>query len=81
MTNETMTERLASFQGLLDVQCSDGNWDFDPYMFGMANGMILAAAMMRGEDPKYLDAPKEWGSDKGVSLPLDPSECIETPLI
>ncbi len=49
------------------IQCSDGNWNYDPYMHGMANGMILALALLRNESPVYLDAPKEWLCDKQPS--------------
>lgn len=54
MTNK---EKL---EDLIKVQSSDGNWNYDPYMHGMANGMILAKAVMEDKEPKYLDAPKEW---------------------
>jgi len=30
----------------------------------MANGLILALAVMKGEDPQYLDAPEQWLEDK-----------------
>lgn len=46
------------------VQTSSGNWDFDPYMQGMANGLILAMANLTGEEPQFLDAPKRWLNNK-----------------
>ena len=46
------------------VQCSNGNWNYDPYMHGMANGMIFALSLFDGGEPKYLDAPKQWLKDK-----------------
>lgn len=48
---------------LVEVQCYDGNWNFDPYMHGMANGMILGLAIMEGEQPDYLEAPEYWLAD------------------
>jgi hypothetical protein len=49
---------------LLKIQCSSGNWDTDPYMHGMANGMILVISTVLGEDPEFLDAPERWkGTD------------------
>jgi len=51
---------LETYQDLLKVQLSDGNWDADPYMHGMANGMILMDSIARGTDPEFLDAPKYW---------------------
>ena len=51
---------------LIKIQCSDGNWNYDPYMHGMANGMILARSIIQGEEkePEYLEAPKEWLCNK-----------------
>lgn len=46
------------------IQCTDGNWNYDAYMQGMANGLILAQAIMKGEEPVYLDAPKQWLCDR-----------------
>ena len=54
------------------VQCSSGNWDYDPYMHGMANGLIFAVACMEDKDPVYLSAPKIWLKD--ISSPDAPTE-------
>lgn len=43
---------------LIKVQCSDGNWDYDEYMRGMANGLILARTLIDGNDPEYLEPPE-----------------------
>lgn len=51
---------LDEYKILLDIQLSDGNWDADQYMHGMANGMILMDSIARGTDPEFLDAPKYW---------------------
>ena len=32
-----------------DIQCTDGNWGANEYMRGMANGLILAVAIMEDE--------------------------------
>ena len=53
-------KEIKDLEEMTKVQCSDGNWNFNPYMFGMANGMILALATMKGEGPKYLDKPEKW---------------------
>ena len=51
-------------EDLIKVQCSQGNWDYDPYMHGMANGMILSLSVMSDDkNPQFLDAPKKWGCD------------------
>lgn len=62
---KTWEERLADLQNCIDIQCSHGNWDYDPYMQGMANGMILAMNIMGDckEEPQYMKAPEKWGKD------------------
>ncbi len=44
----------------LEVQLQDGNWNYDPYMHGMANGLLLAEAICAGKDPQYKSAPDKW---------------------
>lgn len=61
-----MENQIKQLQDLLDIQCSYGNWNYDPYMHGMANGMILAMSLLKNEEPVYLDAPAEWLCDKKV---------------
>lgn len=54
-----VVERLLSIQGM------HGNWDFDPYMHGLYNGLALAVSIMRGDDrPDYKDAPEHWLCDR-----------------
>lgn len=62
--NEDIKENLEAVQDLLNIQLMDGNWNCDPYMHGMANGMILCMSILRGEVPKFLDAPEEWIFDR-----------------
>jgi len=56
-------EVLNAFDDLLKVQCSSGNWNYEPYMHGMANGMILMRSVVSGEDAKFLEAPDHWLKD------------------
>jgi len=55
-----MSKEIEELRSLVKVQCMDGNWNYDPYMHGMANGMILALAIAEGKEPQYLDAPETW---------------------
>lgn len=53
---------LKAFENLKDVtniQCSKGNWDYDEYMRGMANGLILAMSCFTGKEPKYFNPIKK----------------------
>ncbi len=56
-----MSERLDALKKATAIQCSDGNWNYDHYMHGMANGMIYAVSCLDGTEPKFLDAPATWG--------------------
>jgi len=55
---------LVKLKKLTKTQCEDGNWNYDSYMHGMANGLILAVSCFEKEDPKFLDAPEKWLSDE-----------------
>lgn len=48
---------------LLKIQGSEGNWDYDPYMHGMYNGMELIMATIENREPNFKDAPKKWRSN------------------
>ena len=56
------------------IQCSDGNWNYDRYMHGMANGLICALATIEDKNPEYLDAPKLWLCDIKVDGELEPEQ-------
>jgi hypothetical protein len=59
-----MNNRLELLKEIVIVQRSDGNWNYDPYNHGYANGLILAEAIMHDLEPIFLDAPKEWIKDQ-----------------
>jgi len=69
-----MTQAISDLEDLLKIQCGDGNWNYDPYMQGMANGMILAMSLFKGVAPEFLDAPEVWGKDSPyVGAPVEGS--------
>ncbi len=67
MTND---EKLKIYENSVEalkeavkIQTSDGNWNYEPYMHGMANGLIFALSLFEENKeggPEYLEAPKEW---------------------
>lgn len=72
---------IDAIREMVKTQCSDGNWNYDPYMHGMANGMILCLAVIDDVEPDYLDAPDEWLCDKPThATPETPSPAPCTPL-
>lgn len=64
-------ERIKQLQDLCDVQCSDGNWNYDAYMHGMANALLLALHVVKGQEgtPQFIDAPLVWLHDIGEPQP------------
>ena len=67
LPNDRMREIKEAIRDILRVQCADGNWNYDSYMHGMANGMIMIGQMLGIPDLEFLEAPLEWLKDKGVS--------------
>ena len=56
---DTMPERIAKLKNIKEIQCTKGNYDVDAYMHGLANGLILALAIMEDKDPEFIDAPDD----------------------
>jgi len=63
---EQLKKSVESLKDLKNVQCSDGNWNHDPYMHGMANGLILASSLFEAGEIEYLDRPDTWIKDKNI---------------
>ena len=55
---------IKDYEDLLNTQLSSGNWDYDSYMHGMANGMILFHSMAVDPTvtPDFISAPQYWKS-------------------
>ncbi len=68
-----MTMGLEGLDEIVKVQCSEGNWNANPYMMGLANGLLLAQAIVTSTDYKPLSAPEKWLDD----LPAKPGRPIE----
>lgn len=60
---ETLRKRVDQLDELVKVQCSTGNWDYNAYMLGMANGMLLAQGVMNGQETNFLQRPEQWLED------------------
>lgn len=57
---------VKSLNDLIKIQHSNGNWDYDEYIYGMLNGLICAKSVLTGEDAKYPARPKKWLKDRKV---------------
>jgi hypothetical protein len=65
-----MTRKLSDkIQELLEVQGQPGNWNYDPYMLGLYNGLELARAAVDNDNPppKFRSKPETgWLRDHAV---------------
>lgn len=61
---KALSGRVAEANGMLALQGASGNWDYDPYMHGLYNGMEFAIALVEGREPAFRSAPDEWLRDK-----------------
>ena len=59
---KTDSDLLDDMEDVIEIQAAAGNWDADPYMHGMLNGMILMHAMAAGKRPEFKTAPRYWSS-------------------
>lgn len=86
ITESDEVQQLEKLEKLVEVACSRGHCDYDEYLYGMANGLILALAAMKDEEPQYLDRPEEWLCNKARPLGAAaeygtrPESCTETSL-
>ena len=61
--NKDLLERLSELRRLTKIACTDGNWNYAPYLHGFANGMIFALAIMENKNPVFLGKPGKWLRD------------------
>lgn len=71
MTMDQAVKHLAAYdrnlqvlEDILSIQLASGNWNYDNYMHGMANGLLLAQATLRESEYNPLSPPKRWLSDR-----------------
>lgn len=58
--DQQKAEVVEKLQKVIDVQGSDGNWNFDSYMRGMYNGLALAKSIFTDTEPEYKSEPKKY---------------------
>ena len=59
---------------MVEVQGRDGNWNCDPYMQGLYNGLEFALSIMEKREPQFRDAPEQWLADIRVKPGLAETE-------
>lgn len=55
---KTVKEALAECKDVIDIQLTDPASKTDPYMRGLANGIIFLKASLLNEEPNYISKPK-----------------------
>jgi hypothetical protein len=69
----TIKEAAKELKKLKNIQGRTGNWDYNPYMHGLYNGIELALATVEGRDPEFKEAPARWlEKNPTVNKPRDP---------
>lgn len=56
-------KQLEDLKKVHNIQSQKGNWNYDPYMHGMYNGMELMLSIVENREPKFKKAPKKWLCD------------------
>lgn len=59
MTLDFCKFKRTVIRDLLKIQGSNGNWNYDEYMWGLYNGMELALATMETREPEFRSTPKD----------------------
>lgn len=75
---ELTDKQLHDLRQMVTTQGSNGNWNYDPYMQGMFNGMELMLATIEDREPDFKKAPDEWLHDKPTSENLAFSELAQS---
>jgi hypothetical protein len=74
-------ENIEKLKSVIEVQCMNGNWNYDPYMHGMANGLLCALSIMTGKEPEYLQSPAVWLNEKSETRNGPPCEAMTSNMI
>ena len=56
-------EQIDLVREMRDVQGQHGNWNYDPYMQGLYNGLEFAVSLLERREPQFKDAPETWIGD------------------
>jgi hypothetical protein len=68
---KVLEERLEGLNDIIKVQCQSGSYDYDVYNWGLANGLILAKAILTDIEPVYLASPEKWKRDVVAEVTKD----------
>lgn len=55
---ERVVSRKQKLEAAIEEMAQDGNWNHDPYMLGLYNGLVYAKALLENQTPIYKDIPE-----------------------
>ena len=77
-TKDKMDKKiLESIECVIIIQKASGTWDYDPYMHGLLNGMMLIEAMITDKKYNPYEAPKRWKHKRWDEKEMTDSERID----
>lgn len=59
MEEKIFEELKRTIKSVIDTQKQNGNWNYNEYMHGMLNGMILIESFVNCREPNFYEAPEE----------------------
>ena len=68
-------EQVNLVREMRDVQGQHGNWNYDPYMQGLYNGLEFAMSLLEKRELVFRDAPKQWLGD--ITIKRDKFNSVE----
>lgn len=63
---DALTDVSRRLGELIGAQTRPGNYDYSPYMLGLANGLLMAQGLLHHRTPELLTSPAVWGEDRSV---------------
>lgn len=70
---EKINKNIDHVRDQLNIQGSNGNWNYDPYMMGLYNGLECALATLENREAVYRKTPKVWLRDLPSILNMLPT--------
>lgn len=52
--------KINTLREMVKIQGYNGNWNYDPYMHGLYNGLEFALSIMERREPQFKDSPEQW---------------------
>jgi hypothetical protein len=71
MNKKEIEKAKTNLDALIKIQCYDGNWNYEPYMLGLLNGLLLARVTIFGGRFDPVDPPKKWKKKSWLGRIID----------